>query len=168
MLFVFCYPVDGIWSAPTQFGDIPNWRMGHKSVYVPELNTVYVHGGYSITRGNVNSLHDLYAYNPVDHVWRSLATSRGFLGYHSLVALGGVLVAFGGTSQECFQDQVLFYNICKYGCFVCVCVCVGCGCGCVGGVFITFVSMGALCVYVCVWGVGVGVWVGCVGVCVCG
>ena len=114
--------VQGVWSAPSQVGDIPDMRMGHRSVYVDELNFVYVHGGYAITSGSSERLADLLAYDPVSRVWRRLTSSPMSLAFHSLAVLEGVLVAFGGTSADCFQDEVIVYSMCEC---IGMCVCVG-------------------------------------------
>lgn len=53
------------WSIPPQKGETPSGRHGHTSVYLEELDVVYLYGG----RYNPVIWDDLVAFNVVTYTW---------------------------------------------------------------------------------------------------
>ena len=98
------------WSIIPQYGDLPNSRMGHTSVYIPSLDSIYVYGGFH--KGT--AYKTLHLYTPSTNEWRKLDDSDVSLGFHSTIEMGWTLLSFGGSNgNDCFRDQLLVYNICE-------------------------------------------------------
>ena len=99
---------------PPQIGSIPSGRMAHTSLYIPELELIYVYGGIEIVGLKHIEVSYLYSYQPHLHYWRQLSSSSMSQAFHSLSLMGGALVAFGGLSNiNCYVHQVTVYDISK-------------------------------------------------------
>ena len=105
------FAVSEIWSSPPQYGELPTGRLGHSSVFVPELNVIYIYGGEDNGR---HELSTLLAYEPYQYYWKNVSTGPVKIAFHSTVLVGGALVSFGGYStQDCFEDWLITYNLGK-------------------------------------------------------
>lgn len=89
--------------------------MAHASVYIPDLQLIFIYGGIEIQDSNNNKkVSYLFVYQPTLRYWKPLTGSNFNQAFHTLVSMGGALVAFGGLSDaDCFSDEVLFYDISK-------------------------------------------------------
>lgn len=104
------------WSVPPQKGETPSGRHGHTSVYLEELDVVYLYGG----RYNPGIWDDLVAFNVVTYTWYKLQPSPQQLLFHSAVFLDHLMVVFGGTQVDdttykfCFSNTIFTYDtVCK-------------------------------------------------------
>ncbi|XP_053204126.1 attractin-like protein 1 [Panonychus citri] len=93
---------------------------GHTSVYYPENNLIYVHGGYHSSLTDSILVDLLYSYHPDKKSWRLLNPSQSPRYLHSSVIINGYMYIFGGnghnathdnTGDKCFSVQFLAYDI---------------------------------------------------------
>jgi Fanconi anemia group I protein len=98
-------------SSPPQYGKIPSGRMGHTSVYIPELQLIFVYGGF-LSGNQGHHISTLLSYDPHNFHWSDVSSSHVGLAFHTTVLMGGALVIVGGTSSaDCFYNYTLIYDL---------------------------------------------------------
>lgn len=84
-------------------------RMAHSSVYVPQLNLIFIYGGEYKGRHETSSL---VVYDPLTRHWGQLSMGPHPQAFHSMVLVGGALVSFSGYSTNgCYSSKMVSYDI---------------------------------------------------------
>lgn len=108
------------WTVVSTNGAHVKGGYGHTSVYYPENNLIYVHGGYHSSLSDSILVDLLYSYHPDKKTWKLLNPSHSPRYLHSAVIINGLMYVFGGnghnathdnTGDKCFSVQFLAYDI---------------------------------------------------------
>ncbi|XP_032621716.1 attractin isoform X1 [Chelonoidis abingdonii] len=109
------------WNILQTSGALVQGGYGHSSVYDPNTQSVYIHGGYKAFSANKYRLaDDLYKYEVDTRMWTILKDSRFFRYLHTAVIMSGTMLVFGGNTHndtsmshgaKCFSSDFMAYDI---------------------------------------------------------
>ena len=108
------------WSLVKINGALVSGGFGHTSVYYPEKNLIYVHGGYQNVGSQAIIVDLMYSFNPKKKTWKRLTPSHSPRYLHSSVIINGLIYVYGGkahngtgelASDKCTLPKFLAYDI---------------------------------------------------------
>ncbi|XP_048060135.1 attractin isoform X1 [Megalobrama amblycephala] len=113
--------VTNTWSILDTGGALVQGGYGHSSVYDPQTQSIFIHGGYKAFSANKYGLAgDLYRYDVYKRMWIILRDSGFFRYLHTSVIIGRSILVFGGNTHndtsmshgaKCFSSDFIAYNL---------------------------------------------------------